>query len=151
MTKAYTLLSALKTRLSAITVANGYTTNAGASVVLGPVPRMPGEALPFVRLTEIDAAAENATPHRPTALVRVQFVAEAFGHRDLDANVMSFGHDLVGDLKKALFGDPTRDVGGLAIEARLEGYRIIPPEDGSDILVAQVRGSFSFHDTFTSP
>jgi len=44
-----------------------------------------------------------------------------------------------------------RDLNGQAIDARLEGYSIAPPEAGSNIVVASVRGSFSFHDDFTAP
>lgn len=150
MSKAYTLLTSLVPRLMAITKANGYNTDAGRSVMLGPIPRQDGEALPFCRLHETDAAPESAMPFRPSAKVRVQFVAEAYAEQDNAANIMATGHQLVGDLKKAMFGDVARDLNGQAIDSRLEGYSIAPPEAGSNIVVASVRGSFSFHDDFTA-
>jgi|WetSurMetagenome_2_1015567.scaffolds.fasta_scaffold1045194_2 hypothetical protein len=150
MSKAYTLLTSLVPRLMAITKANGYNTDAGRSVMLGPIPRQDGEAYPFCRLHETDAAPESATPYRPSAKVRVQFVAEAYAEQDNASNIMATGHQLVGDLKKAMFGDVARDLNGQAIDARLEGYSIAPPESGSNIVVAAVRGSFSFHDDFTA-
>lgn len=150
-TKAYDLVSSLVPRLQAILIANGYATNAGASVAFGPIPRRDGEALPFVRLLETGAEQESQIPNRPTAKVRVQFVAEAYAEQSTASSLMSTGHTLIGDLKKALFGDPTRDLNRAAIEARLEGYSILPPEEGSDIVVAQVRGSFAFTDNFSNP
>jgi hypothetical protein len=150
MSKAYTLLTSLVPRLMAIKKANGYNTDAGKSVMLGPIPRQDGEVLPFCRLHETDAVPESALPFRPSALVRVQFTAEAYAEQDNAANIMATGHQLVGDLKKAMFGDVARDLNGQAIDARLEGYSIAPPEAGSNIVVASVRGSFSFHDDFTA-
>ena len=149
--KAYTLISSLLPRLQAISVANGYLTNAGASVQLGPIPHVDGEAVPFIRLTETDAAVESPAPYAPHSKIRVQFMAEAYAEEPIAANVIATGHNLLADLKKALFGDVTRDLNGAAIDARLEGYSILPPESGSDLVVAQVRGSFSFVDHFNAP
>ena len=149
-TKAYTLLASLVPRLQAILVTNGYATNAGTSVLVGPVPRQDGESFPFIRLHETDAAPESAVPFRPSAKVRVQFTAEAASEEKTAANIVATGHKLVGDMKKALFGDVARDLNGKAIDARLEGYSIQPPEQGSDVVIALVRGSFSFHDDFTT-
>lgn len=150
-TKAYALISSLQPRLQAINIANGYLTNAGASVKLGPVPHMDGEAVPFIRLNETDAATESAAPFAPHSKIRVQFTAEAYAEEPTAANVIATGHNLLADLKKALFGDVQRDLNGQAIDARLEGYSILPPESGSDLVVAQVRGSFSFVDHFNAP
>ena len=124
-TKAYTLLASL-------------------------VPRQDGESFPFIRLHETDAAPESAVPFRPSAKVRVQFTAEAASEEKTAANIVATGHKLVGDMKKALFGDVARDLNGNAIDARLEGYSIQPPDPGSDVVIALVRGSFSFHDDFTA-
>lgn len=151
MTQAYDLINSLVPRLQAILVANGYATDAGASVAFGSVPRSDGEAVPFIRLLETDAEQESQVPNRPKAKVRVYFMAEGYAEQATAASIMATGHTLVGDLKKALFGDTGRDLNGGAIEARLEGYRILPPDDGSDLVVAQVRGSFAFTDDFTSP
>lgn len=150
-TKAYDKIYSLVPRLQAVLIANGYATNAGASVAFGPIPRQDGEAMPFIRLLETGAELESEIRNRPNGKLRVSFVAEAYAEQSTASSLMSTGHTLVGDLKKALFGDPARDLNGGAIEARLEGYSILPPEDGSDVVVAQVRGSFSFHDDFTSP
>lgn len=151
MTKAYDLIASLKPRLQAIRIANGYATNAGASVELGPVPRRDGEAYPFCRVHDAGADNESEIAHRTHAKVRTRFIAEAMMTEPVAANVLATGHLLVGDLKRALFADPLRDMNGAAIDARLEGYSIVPPEDGSDVVTAQVRGSFSFVDHFNSP
>lgn len=151
MTKALDLFSSLVPRLMAISTANGYATNAGRSVVVGPVPRQTGEAYPFIRLHELDASSESSVPHRPHAKIRVSFMAEAYAEQPVAANVYSTGHQLIGDLKKALFGDTMRDLNGGAIDAMLEGYNTIPPEDGSDVVIARVRGSFTFSDNFNAP
>lgn len=151
MTKALDLFSSLVPRLQVISVANGYATNAGRSVLVGPVPRQAGEAYPFCRLHEIEASVESPLPHRPSSKVRVQFMAEAYAEESDAARIYATGHALVGDLKKALFGDTLRDLNGGAIDAQLESYRLLPPEEGSTIVVAQVRGSYSFVDHFNAP
>lgn len=151
MTKAYDLIASLIPRLQAVRTAGGYATEAGRSVLFGPVPRQPGEAYPFIRLHETGASTESAVPYRPTAKLRVDFIAEAYAEQADAALVMSTGHTLVGDLKRALFGDAGRDLNGQAITAQLEGYSVQPPEEGSNIVVAQVRGSFSFTDHFDAP
>ncbi len=150
MSKAYTLISSLVPRLQAIRVTAGYGTDAGKSVLLGPVPKQASEPYPFIRLHETDAAPESAVPYRPSAKIRVQFVAEAYAEQADAAQVLATGHTLIGDLKKALFGDVMRDLNGQAIDARLEGYAVQNPEPGSNVVVAAVRGSFSFHDDFTA-
>lgn len=151
MTKAYTLLTSLVPRLQAIRSANGYTSEAGRSVLLGPIPKQAGEDYPFIRLHEIGASSESAVPFRPTAKLRVDFMAEAYAKQPSAAQIMATAHDLIGDLKKALFGDVTRDLNGQALMAQLEGYSVQPPEDGGDVVVAQVRGSFTFTDHFDAP
>lgn len=151
MTKAYDLISSLKPRLQAIRTVNGYATEAGQSVLMGPVPQQPGETYPFCRLHEVDAAPEANVPNRPTARMRVQFVAECLAEQADATQILATGHTLVGDMKKALFGDPGRDLEGGAFSAQLEGYSVQPPGDGSNIVVALVRGSFAFTDHFNEP
>ena len=151
MTKAYDLIASLVPRLQAIRTANGYATEAGASVLLGPVPRQSDEAFPFCRVHETGATAESVVPHLPTAKLRVDFMAEAYVEQTSAALILASGHQLVGDLKKALFGDSARDLNGQAIAAQLEGYSVVPPEAGSDVVIAQVRGSFTFTDHFDAP
>ena len=151
MTRAYDLLASLVPRLQAVRLANGYATEAGQSVLLGPIPTQPGERLPYIRIHETDAAADDAMRNRPQAKLRVQFVAEAHAEQKDAAQIMLTGHVLVGDLKKALFGDALRDLDGRVIDALFEGYRILPPEEGSATLVVQVRGSYIFVDHFNAP
>jgi len=151
MTRAYDLIASLVPRLQAVRVANGYATDAGQSVRLGPVPAQPGERMPFIRVHETDATADDAMRNRPQAKLRVMFVAEAYAEQKDATQILSTGHTLVGDLKKALFGDALRDLDGRVIDAQFEGYRILPPEEGSATLIAQVRGSYIFVDHFNAP
>jgi len=151
MTKAYDLLAALVPRLQAVRIAAGYATEAGQSVLLGPIPKLPDERMPYIRLYETDAAAEEAMRNRPQAKVRTQFVAEAYEEQPDARQIMATGHELVGDLKKALFGDAARDLDGRVMDMQFEGYRIAPPDDGSTVVIAQMRGSFVFVDHFNAP
>lgn len=151
VTKAYDLIASLVPRLQAVRTAGGYATEAGRSVLFGPVPQQPGEAYPFIRLHEVDASTEASVANRPTARMRVEFMAEAYAEQTNATLVMFTGHTLIGDLKKALFGDPTRDMNGQAITAQVEGYSVQPPEDGGSTVIARVRGSFSFTDHFNEP
>jgi len=151
VTQAYTLISSLKPRLAAISVASGYLTDAGLDVELGPLPHADGGLFPFIRLFETDAGTESHAPYAPHSKVRVQFTAEAQDQQPDAALMMETGHNLIADLKKALFGDVMRDLNGKALDARLEGWSILPPDPGSDLVVVQVRGSFSFVDHFNAP
>jgi hypothetical protein len=151
VTKAYDLLASLVPRLQAVRLANGYASESGQSVLLGPIPRQHDERLPYIRLHETDAAAEDAMRNRPQAKVRTSFMAEAYAEQPQASQIMATGHELVGDLKKAMFGDTARDLDGRVMDAQFEGYRIVPPDDGSTVIVAQVRGSFVFVDHFNAP
>lgn len=151
MTRAHTLFAALLPLLQTITVANGYTSNAGNRAVLGPVPRRDNEAYPYLRLIDGETATESHVPHRPVAKLRADFMVEGYAEQADPVAVYGTGHDVIGDIKKAVFGDPTADLGGGAIDLRLEGYRVLAPEDGSTVVLAQVRGSYSFNDKFSAP
>jgi hypothetical protein len=37
------------------------------------------------------------------------------------------------------------------MDMQFEGYRIAPPDDGSTVVIAQMRGSFVFVDHFNAP
>ena len=151
MTQAYDMLASIVPRLQAIRKTNGYLTDAGKSVLLGPVPRMDGEAMPYTRLHEVEATADGSPGFAPVAKFAVSFVAEAHAEQSVAASIMSTGHDLVADLQKALFGDAERDLGGEVLRITPEGYRILPPESGSDVVIAQVRGNFTYSLKFSAP
>lgn len=151
MTRAYDMLASIVPKLRAIRTANGYLTEAGKSVMLGPVPRLDGEAMPYTRLHEVEATTDSTPGYAPVAKFAVSFVAEAHAEQDVAANIMATGHDLVADLQKALFGDPQRDLGGEVLRINPEGYRILQPEAGSNVVVAQVRGNFTYSLKFSAP
>ena len=100
MTRALEMLQLLAASLQTIQIANGFATNAGRSVITGPVPQQAGEAFPFCRLHEVDASVESPLPHRPSGKVRVQFIAEATTEQSDARQIMASGHELIGDLKK---------------------------------------------------
>lgn len=151
MTEAYDLFVSLIPRLQRISVANGYLSDAGASVEEGPVPKGPDEPYPYIRLHDKDEAPESYVPHSPTVKERSVFIAQAFVHVPDARQVLKIGRDLRADLKRALFGDPYSDLQGKAIDARFEGSHTIPPSPGTDVVIAEVRGSYAFTDHFDEP
>lgn len=149
--RAYDLLASLVPRLQQIRIANGYRTEAGQSVVLGPIERMPGEPVPFIRLHDLGAAPESYVPHRPVAKMRTAFLVEAYAQFTERAECVRLYHDLAADLRRALFGDLLRDLDGAVIEATLDACTFVPPEPGSDVVIAQLRGGFAYTERFNQP
>jgi hypothetical protein len=151
MTTAYDLFASLKPKLQAIRTANGYLTDAGRVVYMGPVPQVDFEQCPLIRAYEISAIFESVPGYAPQGKAAVSFLVEGYAKYTDDAEIMATGHNLVADIQKALFGDAERDLSGATIRVNPEGYQILPPEPGSSIVVAQVRGNYTFVNKFQQP
>lgn len=151
MTAAYNAIASLKPKLEAIRKANGYLTDAGKTVYLGPVPQIEFDACPLIRVFEIETNFDGTPGYAPQARASVSFLAEAYAKYRTDDEILSIGHDLVADMQKALFGDAERDLNGAVVRINPEGYKIPPPEPGSSIVLAQVRGNYTFVNRFGQP
>lgn len=150
MTQALTKLLTLVPRLQAILVANGYATDAGATVLVGPVPRSDTDTLPIIRLHWPATDPESAQPYVPHGKVRVSFIVEGEGSA-APADVMAAQDALAGDIKRAVFGDDKRDLNGAALDVRFDGIRFDPPDPGTSTWLVRVAGSFTYVDHFNAP
>lgn len=110
MTRRQQILEALRTRAEAISVGNGFDTNAGATLFLGVIPSLgegdPGAALAMIPRTDIIDV--NSTDKMPIELP-VDFIAIA--KPSLDEPWVAI-EQLLGDVKKAIELDD-RTLGGL--------------------------------------
>lgn len=150
MSQALSKLQTLVPRLQAILVANGYNTNAGTTVLFGPIPRSDTDTLPIIRLHWPSADPESAVPNVPHNKVRVNFVVEGEGVC-APADFLTSCDAIASDIKRAVFGDVDRNLQGLAIDVRFDGQEFTVPDPGSSAYLVRIAGSFTFVDHFNAP
>lgn len=149
MSAGFDKLATLLPRLQAISVANGYATDP-ADVLFGPVPLDETASLPLIRLHWVSSDPESAVPHAPHQKVRLNFLIEGEGSA-APVDFITSCDALAGDIKRAVFGDVTRDLEGRAIDVRFDGQQFIPPDPGTSTYLVRVAGSFTYVDHFNAP
>lgn len=150
MSQAMTKLSSLVPRLQAIKTANGYNTNAGTTVLFGPIPRSDADSLPIIRLHWPSTDPESANPNVPHNKVRVNFVVEGEGVC-APADYLTACDAIASDIKRAVFGDVERNLEGLAMDVRFDGQQFTVPDTGTSNYLVRIAGSFTFVDHFNAP
>lgn len=146
MTKASELAITLTTRLSEITIANGYNTDIGARVFRGK--RSIGEgAVPCVIIVEGDDT--------PTSdALRNVAIDQAYSIEAHDAcdpnNPNDKAHLILVDIKRAIFGKD-QNLDGLARKLEYKGRSILPREDGLAIVTAGISINVRYVDDLTNP
>lgn len=104
-TVAQQVLGALAARLAQISVAGGYNTDAGLHVFRGRAFLDPSTEVPALTVVENDEQGTDAevtgTLVRETTAYQVQGLVRADRDNPLDA-----GHELLADIKRALFKAP---------------------------------------------
>lgn len=146
MSTAKDIAAEISDRLATITVANGYVTDIGTSVYRGR--RTLDEAmLPCIVLVEgPDQVNEQL---RTQAKLAQRYSIE--GHAICDAdNPSDMGHDIIADLKKALFnGD--RTFGGPVRNIEYRGRNIVTREDGFNAVAASVDIDMTYSENLAAP
>ncbi|MEN6539432.1 MAG: hypothetical protein ABFC67_07475 [Mizugakiibacter sp.] len=150
MSQALTKLSSLVPRLQAIKKANGYNTDAGTTVLFGPIPRSDADALPIIRLHWPSADPESALVNVPHNKVRVNFVVEGEG-ACAPVDFLTSCDAIASDIKRAVFGDIERNLQGLAMDVRFDGQEFTVPDPGTAAYLVRIAGSFTFVDHFNAP
>jgi hypothetical protein len=137
----------VSSRLSAITVANGYATDIGLSVKRGK-RRLAIEDVPVLVLLEGDDRAEART--RRTAKLAQQYTAE--GHMECadPDNPNDTAHLMLADIKRAVFSGDYRFENRVA-ELNYIGRAIGAREDGTNICFASVTFELVFSEDLTAP
>lgn len=150
LSDALTKLSSLVPRLQAIKVVNGYNTDAGATVLFGPIARSDTDSLPIIRLHWPSTDPESVQPNVPHNKVRVNFVVEGEG-AVAPSSFLSACDALASDIKRAVFGDVRRNLQDLALDVRFDGQEFTVPDPGSASYRVRIAGSFTFVEHFNAP
>lgn len=152
--KAAAIAAAVATRLSLVTRANGYHTDAGLHVWRGRTA-IDANELPSITLFEQEDQVEEqriiaaSTPATIDTNLLLPFVIEASSQCDPD-NPNIDGHTLVADIKRAIFsGDLTW--GSLASHTRYIGRTIGPREGGEDIVTVTVQIRIGYTEDLAQP
>lgn len=146
MSKAKDIAAEISTRLASITKAGGYLTDIGAKVLRGRRKLDEGQ-IPCVVVVEGDDVVED----RRTDVVKVGKMFYIEGHAPCDPDQPNdTGHDILADIKKAIFsGDPR--LAGLAIDVEYHGGTIQAREDGLGIVAAGVDIQVKYVESPASP
>lgn len=146
MAAARDVAAALAARLGQITKANGYHTDIGLRVYRGR-RKLDMAKIPCVVLGEGDDEVQANSLRN--ANIKQTYVFEALHACDPD-NPNDTAHDLIEDLKRAIFsGDTTfgRTVRSLEYRGRL----ISPREDGAALVAASIEITAGFVEDLTAP
>lgn len=147
MSVASDLALELSSRLSTITVANGYLTDIGLSVKRGK-RRLSPEDAPFIVLQEGDDRAEGRT--RRTAKLAQQYTAEAHMVCADPEHPNDTAHLMLADLKRAIFSGDFRFDNRVA-ELNYIGRAIGAREDGTNLCFASITFELVFSEDLTNP
>ena len=146
------LLNAIETRIKGITVANGYETDVGLKVMCGRRKLPADDELPCTQIVEgPDEPGAEAGGQR-SAMVRSEqvYVIDSFDTCDPD-NPNRKAHQIIRDLKKAIFGGGNRTLDGLVPDIEYLGKDIGPRPDGAATVQARIAFKVSFVEDLSKP
>jgi hypothetical protein len=141
----------IATRLSGISIANGYETDIGLRVQRGRRSVPADDEPPLVQLVEGSDDVLDESGRNSKSLIKVEqpYVLDAFDRCDPDnPNVQA--HKMIRDMKRAIFADG-RTLGGRVFEVKYLGKDIGPRPDGAALVQARVAISVSFAEDLASP
>lgn len=138
----------IKSRLSAILIANGSETDIGRDVMMGR-RKMPDERPPCVSVIEGIDDIQDTPGRMPTALIAQQYIIDAYGPCDPD-NPNDAAHAMIRDIKRAMFkGNATFDDKVKLV--RYMGRDIGPRPDGVALVNAQVMIVVQYVENLSDP
>lgn len=148
------ILQAIVARLAAIRVVNGYATDAGLRVSLGDTwsdeAKVPAITVHEGQLVSSGYAIVRALGRAGVGgtKMRGEYTVEAIADcSGVDTYVAA--HQLIADIKRALFADGGISFGPQAGDHKLEGHGVIPRAHGSNRVTVAVIGSYFYIDQFT--
>jgi hypothetical protein len=137
---SWKLLQAMETRLQTISVANGYHTDAGATVTLEPAPEWE-EGRDYYVAPVLDTVGRSASPARRPRDARAATVAVLAMVKVSRADAQSLLHKLLFDLDKAFPSEQPAmaQVQGGTRYPRYLSTEVLPRKEGSKWIGALVR------------
>ena len=149
MSKASDIAAAIKARLQTIKVASGFETDIGLRVYAGR-RRIDEGQLPCTVLIERDDDPVDQNRNCDVKLTQ-KYIAEGHCVCDPD-NPNDAGHDMIADLKKAIFtGKFTAPGTATILFVKYRGRNIAPREDGLKIVSASVEFSVDYVEDLSNP
>jgi hypothetical protein len=148
MTRRSLILQAFVTRLSAITVDNGFETDAGATIYLGEAPALgPDDPAVAIALVVDD---DHPTYQGEQVFNQLPIDICALAKVDIDQSWLAV-EALIGDIKRAM-ELPDRTLGKLVPRQIIRGVtRTLPRETGSTTIGALVRYTAPFVEVWGNP
>lgn len=146
---AESLSDAIVTRMSQISVANGYETDIGLRVYRG-ARKVDEDLAPCAVLIEgADKVEMSASKHKASAKINQSYLLHAYVPCDLmNPNVAA--HKAIRDFKKAIFHDGTT-MNGQVVSVTFKGRDIGPRVDGVAIVLAQIEIEVSYVEDLSAP
>jgi len=155
MSRALDIVLALKARLQAIRVANGFITEAGFKVYLGRAFLDSEKDTPSLTLHEGRPQksgygfVENTSANPQIGgRMEPEYTVEGMVQCNGDEPYVA-AHALLADIKRALFG--TQDALPNTLSHRLVGYGVMPHQPGSTSMTVLVVGAYQFVENFAAP
>lgn len=141
---------ALAERLKSITTANGYHTNAGQHVYRGRLD-IDASILQYITLVELDEnttlrPGRTNTEHKPTQAYAIEAGSVCDANNPNDT-----AHDLIIDIKRALFGPDDPTLGGLSTALRYVRRSIDARQAGTDRITAVVQVEVDYFENLVQP
>lgn len=153
MSKTKQLALAVYNRVASITKANGYRTDIGLKVFRGKRSAEESQ-IPMAFVVEGD----DEVLQQSTNEVRVAIPFAVEGHVECDPdNPNDAVHDIVADLKQAIFGNPDRTFGGLvrgnnaSQPLQYMGRTIGEREEGSKVVGAAIMFKVEIVENLSNP
>ena len=148
--KRMRILTALKARLEEIRPANGYATDAGLRVRLGPGAVTADDRVP--RLALIPGVEPEIRPQLDKVKILLPVTVEGvIGADPQDPDNPLVVEPLLADSKRALFRSADRTIGGLAINLHVAGERVTGRESGGATVACAVSGLIEYTELYGDP
>jgi hypothetical protein len=148
------ILEEFRARVSAITIANGFFTDAGKNVFLGEVPTLgPDDAETAIALVVEEDDPNTQTPFGPgtgaTIQIGLTIAIHALAMADLDTPLLAI-EDVIHDIKQAVELDD-RTLGGLVGSLMRGPTRPLDREEGSTVVGASVDYDVMYSEAWGDP
>lgn len=148
MSIANDIALAISARIATIKKVNGFSTDIGLKVMRGR-KRLDPTMLPCAVLIERDDQVLDSRPGQ--VKVSQPFIIEGHAACDPD-NPNDVGHQIIADIKKALFGEKfTYASGKQVVDVKYKGRSIAPREDGIEVVGAAVEVVVEFVEQLSNP
>lgn len=152
MSIAKDIAQALSDRAARVTIANGFLTDSGTRVFRGK-RRLAPEDVPCIVIFEGDDTVQDRAGKKSVKLAQ-RYVMEAFVDLATDGNPNDKAHDMLRDLKVAVFTPSANGEAQLhrhVSDAKYAGRGIGTREEGENVIFARIEFDLEFREDLANP